>query len=251
MALPAILTGVGTAAAGIGSLVGAFGGSRNRSRNRSSSGSTGSPDIDFYERFGAEAAAANNPLTAAMQALSVLQGSLGGALGQEGTTLSSGQLTVLAEAANQAKAQTNTQASEVARLFAAGADLQKLLGSARIQAEALGPTFQAQAAQAAYQGENDLAKGLASTNLNIKSLQESARTQAALDQAQTLGNIFETRAATEGKLALGAQALQSGLQLEQARSLSDLAKIQGQTKAQLAMKRFGAGMALAGTRAFA
>lgn len=251
MALPGVLGAIGTigtAAAGVGSLVSAFGGSRNRG---SSSGSTGSPEIDFYEQYGAQAAAANNPLTAAMQALSVLQGSLGGALGQEGTTLSSSQLTVLAEAANQAKAQTNTQASEVARLFGAGVELQKLLGNARIQTELLGPTFQAQAAQAAYQGENDLAKGLASTNLNIKSLQESARLQAGLDQAQTLGNVFETRAANEGKLALGAQALQSGLQLQQAKTLSDLAKIQGQTKAQLAMKRFGAGMALAGTRAFA
>ena len=250
MAIPGVLETIGTigtAAAGVGSLFSAFGGSRNRG----SSGSTKSPEIDFYEQYGAQAAAANNPLTAAMQALSVLQGSLGGALGQEGTTLSSAQLTVLAEAANQAKAQTNTQASEVARLFGAGADLQKLLGSARIQAELLGPTFQAGAADAAYKGENDLAKGLASANLNLKSLQESARLQAGLDQAQTLGNVFETRAANEGKLALGAQALQSGLQLQQAKTLSDLAKIQGQTKAQLAMKRFGAGMALAGTRAFA
>lgn len=248
MALPALLGsigtaagGIGAAAGGIGSLIGAFGGG----------GGSSSAESDFYAQFGAQAAAGNNPLTAAMQGLTVLQGSLGGALGQQGTTLSSAQLSVLAEALNQAKAKTNTQASEVARLFTTGAGLQQSLGQARIGVETLGPQFQAQAAQAAYQGENELAKGLASTNMGLKAAQEMAKSAVAQNQASTIGDVFQTRANTQGSLALGAQQLESALKLQQAKTLSDLTVTKGQTQAQLALKRFGAGQALAGTRFFA
>jgi hypothetical protein len=58
MALPALLGGIGAAAGGIGSLIGAFGGG---------GGGSSSAESDFYAQFGAQAAAGNNPLTAAMQ----------------------------------------------------------------------------------------------------------------------------------------------------------------------------------------
>lgn len=62
--------------------------------------------IDYYALYGAKAASENNPLTAAMQGLAILQGGLGGAIGQQGNTIASSQLTVLKEALDQA--QTNS-----------------------------------------------------------------------------------------------------------------------------------------------
>ena len=71
-------TGIGAAIGGIGSLFGGGGG--------------GSSQPSAYEQFAAQMAAQNNPLTAAYQGLSLLQGSLAGAIGQEATTKASSQL---------------------------------------------------------------------------------------------------------------------------------------------------------------
>ena len=231
---------------GLGSAVGGlFGGGGD------SGGGGYSYDPAAYVQYASQAAAANSPLTAAMQGLAILQGSLAGALGQQGEGISTGQKTVLAEAANQAKTATSAQASEVARLLSAGTNLQYLLGQGRIQSELLGPQFTAQAGSAALAGENKLMQDLFTTNAQLKGLQEQAKASVAADQVQTFGDVFQTRANTEGQLALGAQALESGLKLQQAKTLSDLQTIKGQTKARLAEKRYGAGQALAGTRYFA
>ena len=257
MAIPGLfegLTAVGTAAGGIGSLVnslevGGGGGGLSRKTNK-------------LIQDSAEAAAQNVKLTSAQQNYALGLGALFGSLGLEASQLSSGQLTQLASAANDLKARTNTQASEIQNLFTQGNQLARQLATSRIGVELLGPQFVAQAGQAALSGENDLARGLARTNLGIRQAQEVAAGNAALDQAKTYGDVFSNRAATEGILARGAQTLESNLQLNEARTLGDLARInantksklaqiQGQTKAQLAMKRFGASQALAGTRAFA
>ena len=185
--------------------IGALGGSKG------GGGGAQAAPIDYYQQYGAQAAAATSPLTAAMQGLGVLQGSLGGALGLEGSTLSSAQLSVLKEAINQAQTQTAAQASEVLGLIGAGIDLQKTLGQAK----------------------------------------ETTRAQVAAKQAATLADVFADRAKTEGSLALGAQSLSSNLQLQQAKTLSDLSKIKGNTESQLALKRYGTSNALAGQRFFA
>lgn len=236
---------------GLGSAAGSlFGGGSSGGGGGSESGGY-SYDPAAYVQYATQAAAANSPLTAAMQGLAILQGSLAGALGQQGEGISTGQKTVLADAANQAKTATSAQASEVARLLSAGTNLQYLLGQGRIQSELLGPQFTAQAGSAALAGENKLMQDLFTTNAQLKSLQEQAKANVASDQAQTFGDIFQTRANTQGQLALGAQALESGLKLQQAKTLGDLQTIKGQTKAQLARQRFGASQALAGTRSFA
>ena len=76
------------ATAGVSALGNLFGGGKK-------SGSAQAAPIDYYQAYGAQAAAATSPLTAAMQGLGVLQGSLGGALAVESSTLSSAQLSVL------------------------------------------------------------------------------------------------------------------------------------------------------------
>jgi len=256
MSLTGILGGisaVGSAAGGIGSLINSFGGGGG--------GGVSQRQNDLI-RDSAEAAAQNAKVTAAQQNYALGLGALFGSLGLEASQLSSGQLTQLASSANDLKARTNTQASEITNLFKAGNLLATQLANSRIGVELAGPNFLAQAGSSALTGENDLARGLATTNFGIRSAQESAAANAALDQANTYGDVFSDRAATEGLLARGAQTLESNLRLTEARTLGDLAKInantksqlaqiQGQTKAQLAMKRFGANQALAGTRAFA
>lgn len=246
MVLPALVGGFATGVGGglINSLLGGGGSS-------SSSGGGGGSNIDFYTAYASKLAAENNPLTAAMQGLAALQGAYTGSLGQLGQLYSSGSLSVLSEAGNRSKTATNLQASEVGNLIAAATDLQKLLGQSKIGVELLGPQFTQQAGSAALAGQNQLAQNLGNTNLGLKALQEQSKAGVALQQAQTMGDVFKTRAQTQGNLALGAQSLESGLKLQQAKTLSNLATIKGQTKAELALKRYGAGQALAGTRAFA
>jgi len=117
--LSAIALGT-TAIKGVSSL---FGGGKS-----SSGGSGGGSPADYYALFGAQAAAANNPLTAAMQGLSVLQGAFGGALGLEGNTIAAGQLSILKEAIDLAQKSTQTQASITAGAAGAGLDLLKQIG---------------------------------------------------------------------------------------------------------------------------
>jgi hypothetical protein len=62
------LAAVGAVTGGISALSSLFG---------KSGGSAAAAPIDYYEQYGAQAAAASSPLTAAMQGLSVLQGGLG------------------------------------------------------------------------------------------------------------------------------------------------------------------------------
>ena len=245
--LPALTT-IGTAAAGIGAGATGIAGLVNAFKGGGDSSSGGG---DYFSQYGAIAAAMNNPLTAAINGLAVLQGSLGGALGLEGSTIANSQLGILKEALNRAEKATTTQASVTTGAAGAGIDTLKNLANARTATELAGPQFLGQAGSASLAGENELARTLASTNLGLRQLQEATRSAVAQKQADTLADVFSTRAKTEGSLALGAQALESGLKLQQAKTLSDLANIQGQTKAQLAMKRYGASQALAGTRFFA
>jgi hypothetical protein len=246
-----IAPGIGTAiGGGLGSLAdSAIGG--GSSGGGGGQGGTMSPAQSFYNLYGAQAAAQNVPLTAAMQGLSVLQGAFGGALGLQATTEAGAQLAVLKEAIDRAQKQTATQASITGNAAGAGIDLLKNLGYARLNTELAGPTLLAQAGSAALSGENALAKGLAATSKDIQGLQEQTRAQVAQKQADTLANVFSQRAATEGALALGAQSLESGLKLQQAKTISNLQNIRAQTQARLAEKRFGAGQALNAQRWFA
>jgi hypothetical protein len=213
-------------------------------------GATAAP-IDYYALFGAQAAAANNPLTAAMQGLATLTGAYGGALGLEGNTIASSQLSVLKEALDQAQKKSATQASITAAAAGAGIDTAKNLAAAKLSTELAGPNYLAQAGSASLAGENELAKTLAQSNIGLKTLQEQTRAEIAAQQAGAVASAFKTRANTEGSLALGSQGRETALQLEQARTLGDLTKIKAQTKSQLAIKQFGANQALAGQRFFA
>lgn len=247
MALPAILGGLATGVGG--ALVGGlFGGG--------SGGGGGSPGAttqpgDVYTAFAAQMAAQNNPLTAAYQGLTLLQGALAGAIGQEATTKASSQLSILTEALQRAQKDATLQASVAGYTSGKGLDTLYNLGQAKLSTELQAPQLLAQAGSAKLAGENQLATQLGMTNTALRAKQEELRGDVALKQAETLNQIAQTRAANEGKLALGAQQFESAAQLDRVRTLGDLARTKAATKAQLALKQFGANQALAGTRAFA
>jgi len=94
----------------------------------------------------------------------------------------------------------------------------------------LNPTTQAlaNAGQSALQTKNQLAGGIAATNLDISKRQEDTRNAALLQRGQTEGQRVLQREKYEGQMALSEQAFQQAM----------------------AQRRFGAGMALAGQRAF-
>jgi hypothetical protein len=242
MALPAILGGLAT---GIGGsiLPSIFGGGGKNSQ--------GNQPGDIYTQFAAQMAAQNNPLTATYQGLSLLQGALAGAIGQEATTKATAQLSQLSEALQRAQKDATLQASVAGYASGKGLDTLYNLGQANLATELQAPQFLAQAGSASLAGENQLANQLGLTNIGVRSYQEQLRGDVAKNQAESLNAIAQTRASNEGLLALGAQQFENAAQLDKVRTLGDLARTKAATKGQLALKQFGANQALAGTRAFA
>jgi hypothetical protein len=247
MPLPAIIPAIagGIASAGTGfALSSIFGGGGG-------GGGGGSQPGDVYAQFAAQMAAQNNPLTATYQGLSLLQGALAGAIGQEASTKASAQLSMLTEALQRAQKDATLQASVAGYASGKGLDTLYNLGQAKLSTELQAPQLLAQAGSAALAGENTLANQLGMTNLGVKSYQEQLRGDVAKNQAETLNSVYQTRAENEGRLALGAQQFESAAQLDKVRTLGDLARTKAATKGQLALKQFGANQALAGTRMFA
>ena len=233
-------TGIGAAIGGIGSLFGGGGGGGEQQQQPSA-----------LETFAAQMAAQNNPLTAAYQGLSLLQGALAGAIGQESTTKASAQLSMLTEALQRAQKDATLQASVAGYASGKGLDTLYNLGQAKLSTELQAPQLLAQAGSASLAGQNQLANQLGNTNIGVRSYQEQLRGDVAKNQAETLNSIAQTRASNEGLLALGAQQFENAAQLDKVRTLGDLARTKASTKGQLALKQFGANQALAGTRAFA
>lgn len=208
-------------------------------------GSSGAASI------GEQIAAQNSPLTAAYQGLSLMQGALAGAIGQEGTTKASAQLSILTEGLQRALKDANLQAA--VSTYGAGKGLDTLynLGQGRLSTELQAPQLMAQAGSASLAGENQLAMLLGTTNIGLKEYQEKLRGNVAADQGLTMNDVFQTRAENEGKLALGTQQFESAANLDRVRTLGDLARRRADVKGQLALKQFGVNKAIEGLKMFA
>ena len=243
----------------IGSVLG--GGSSGGGGGGGSSAAQSNP-LDFYARYGAEAAAANNPLTLATSefANALSSSTYGQALLAQG--LNQGSLSALQDARTRGDAITGLQTSEVAKLLSAGIGLQEDLGKARLGVALLGPQFMAQAATAARKGDNELAKSLGETNLGIRALQETAKGNIAQQFSKDLGTIATTRAAAQSALAQGAQRIAGQLQLgdqnimgnltlNKAKTESDLSRIRANTAATKELRDNAVNIAMAGKRYFA
>ena len=170
---------------------------------------------DFFAKYGTEAAAANVPLTLAGLRFSNQSGANIGAMGLYGEGLSSGQKTILADAAKDSAGARQLQMNEVSGMIGAGQRLAEQTGNAKLQLELLNPAFAAQAGSAMLNQDNRLAENLATTNIGLRAMQEGAKTNIAQKYADTLGSLLGTRATAEGNLALGQQDVQSRLALGQ------------------------------------
>ena len=265
MAIPAFAVTLGkslltgAAATAGSSLAGKFFGG-NKSSGTTQSAAQSNP-LDFYARYGAEAAAANNPLTLATSefANALSSSTYGQALLAQ--ALQGGSATALADARTRGDLATQLQGSEVANLINKGIGLQEDLGKARLGVALLGPQYMAQAATAAREGDNALAKSLGETNLGIKALQETAKGNIAQQFAKDLGTLATTRATAQSALAQGAQRIAGQLQLgdqnivgnltlNKARTESDIARIRANTAATKDLRSNAVNIALAGQRYF-
>ena len=251
----------------LGAAAGAIGGGLSDGSSSGGGGSSsggggyqGSP-LDFYAKYGAQAAAANNPLTlATTEFASALQSSTyGQALLAQ--ALQQGSATALADAATRGNTATQLQASEVSQLINKGLGLQEDLGKARLGVALLGPQYMAQAATAARAGDNELAKSLGETNLGIRALQETAKGNIAQQFSKDLGTLATTRAAAQSALAQGAQRIAGQLQLgdqnimgnltlNKAKTESDIARIRANTAATKDLRANAVNIAMAGQRYF-
>ena len=258
--LPAIIGAVAPAVVGAAANK-IFGGGSSGGGGGGGSSAAQSNPLDFYARYGAEAAAANNPLTLATSEFgSALQGS-SYAQALLAQALQQGSSTALADARTRGDLATQLQGSEVANLINKGIGLQEDLGKARLGVALLGPQYMAQAATAARQGDNQLAKSLGETNLGIKALQETAKGNIAQQFAKDLGTLATTRASAQSALAQGAQRIAGQLQLgdqnilgnltlNKARTESDIARIRANTAATKDLRSNAVNIALAGQRYF-
>ena len=234
-AAPAI-TAVGTAAAGAGTLINAF-----RGGGRSAGGSTGAQQAgipgDYFALYGSQAAAANVPLTIAAQRFAQQSGANVGALASYIEGLSSGQKTILKDAAMDSQAARDLQSREVSGMLDAGRRLAEEVGRMKIATEMLNPTFGQKAASDSLNADNQLGLALGGTNLGIKAAQEGAKLNIAQKYSDTLSGMLGTRAVTEGNLATGAQRIAGSLALNDAQTISDLTRNQARVKGDIAKIR--------------
>ena len=253
-----------------GGILGALGGGGGGSSSSSQSG--GGRGADFYAQYGAQAAAANTPITLAATRFAADLGNYAGALQLYGRGQNQANQSILQGAVNRAERADVARGSEILAATTGALDVQQqatkgqfdLADKAlqgRIALQLLTPNLAAQAAGAAMQGDLALQKGIADTNLGLKALQESARVNMAQQYAQNLGQAFLTRAATEGNLALGSQRIAGdlakldagivgNLTLNKAKTESDIARTRASAAATKDLRQNAVGIAMAGNRYF-
>ena len=259
------------------------GGSSSRSSSGSSGGSGGATPADYFALFGAQAAAANSPITLAGTRYGSVLGSQAGALGLLGSTLAGSGRDILTGAINRAQIADVARGAEIKEATAGKFDVQQQATAGqynlantgtqgRVALSLINPQAASAAGAAALQGDISLQKSLADTNLGIKAMQEAAGLNIAQQYAQNLGQAFLTRAATEGNLATGAQNIAGQLalgrqkgdiamaQLDQqlignltmnkAKTESDIARLRANAAATKDLRNNAMGIALAGQRYF-
>jgi hypothetical protein len=228
---------IGTGLAGAGSLISAFRGGGSSGGGGSAGGASAGIPGDYFALYGSQAAAANVPLTIAAQRFAQQQGANMGALGTYFEGLSSGQKTILKDAATDSQAAREGQMREVMGMLDAGRSLATEVGQMKTATEMLNPTFAARAGSDSLNADNRLAEALGGTNLGVKAAQEGAKLNIAQKYGDALSSMLGTRATTEGLLATGAQRIAGALALNDAQTISDLTRNQANVKGKLALIR--------------
>jgi hypothetical protein len=235
-ALAAAAPTIGAIGAGLGGAASLIGAIKGGGSSSSTQAQQAIPS-DYFKLYGAQAAAANVPLTIAAQRFAQQSGANIGALASYIEGLSSGQKTILKDAAMDSQAARELQSREVAGMLDAGRRLAEEVGSMKTATEMLNPTFAQKAASDSLNADNQLGLALGGTNLGIKAAQEGAKLNIAQKYSDTLSGMLGTRALTEGNLATGAQRIAGALALNDAQTISDLTRNQARVKGDIAKIR--------------
>jgi len=224
MAIGALLGGIGALAGGVGSLFG--GGGRSQTDYASLYASQLAPGVTGLSIAGQELGALMAPY------ISGLQGQL-----QFGAQTSYDQFQ---QASNRDTTQGALQAGIASQYASNVLDLQSKTGSAKLATELLGPETAASLAKTYASTVGDLQKTALAGQTSLLQPGAQAQAQATLDAAQTRNKMVSDISRTNLDIAK-----------MQENTRGKLAEQQGGYAGQLALKRYGAGMALAGQRMFA
>jgi hypothetical protein len=221
------LMGIGSALGGIGSLAGAF------------MGGGGGGQADFSSLY-AQLMPGQVKATLAGQELAAMTGAYTGLLGNRANVALESALGQFDVAKQKDLTAAGLQTGIASQLASSAIGLGEAAGKAKLATEMLGPETAAALAkqfgttagalqQTGLQGETQLLLPTATAAAQAGLDAAKGRTQQMLATTQTNLNIAKAQEDTRNALALQ----------------------RGQVEGQLALKRFGAGMAMAGQRAFA
>jgi hypothetical protein len=221
------LMGIGSALGGIGSLAGAF------------MGGGGGGQADFSSLY-AQLMPGQVKATLAGQELAAMTGAYTGLLGNRANVALESALGQFDVAKQKDLTAAGLQTGIASQLASSAIGLGEAAGKAKLATEMLGPETASALAkqfgttagalqQTGLQGETQLLLPTATAAAQAGLDAAKGRTQQMLATTQTNLNIAKAQEDTRNALALQ----------------------RGQVEGQLALKRFGAGMAMAGQRAFA
>ena len=218
----------GTLLGGIGSFAGALG------------GGGGAPAGDYASLYATRLAPGNVALTTAAQQLAALTGPYLQGLNSNTALQASQALGQFNQAAYKDQANTDLLAGTAGAYQAALIGNEDLAAKYRTATEFLGPSTAANLTnlfgQTAGALQQEVLKGESNALNTVTAAQAQLGMNAADRRNQTVAKLAETN---------------MDIRREQEKTKNALALQRGEVEGQLALKRFGAGMAMAGARAFA
>jgi hypothetical protein len=230
MVLPA-LAAIGTLAGGVGSLFGAI---------RGGGGQQQAPAGDYASLYASQLAPGNVGLTVAAQELAALTGPYVQALNSNTALQASQSLGQFNQAAYKDQTTTDLLAGLAGAYQSALIGNEDLAAKYKTATEFLGPSTAASMTnlfgQTAGALQQEVLKGESSALNSITQGQVAQGLNAANLRNQTVAQLASTN---------------MDIRKEQEKTKNALALQRGQVEGQLAMKRYGAGMALAGAQMFA
>lgn len=228
-----LLSGAGLALGGIGSLVGGI-------RGAGGGGQQSTPGPDYASLYAYQVAPGNTLMTAAASELAQLMAPYTGTEAIQSKILGQQAYDQFNVGLQKAQTLAGLQAGIASQYASSAIGLGDLAGKAKIATEMMGPEVASALTKQYAEGVQQLAtEGLKG--------QTTLLTPGATALAQT---FTESQRATN-KLASDIASTNLDIKRQQEQTRNQLALQRGNIEGQLALKRFGAGMALAGQRAFA
>jgi hypothetical protein len=225
--LGSTLFGAGTALSGLGSLAGAF------------TGGGGGGQADYSSLYSG-LIPGQTRMTLAGQELAAMTGIYAGLLGNQANVASESALGQFDVAKQKDLTTAGLQTGIASQLASSAIGLGEATGKAKLATEMLGP-----------ETASALAKQFGTTAGALQQTGLQAETQLLLPTVTAAAQTGLEAAKTRNQQMLATTQTNLNIAKAQEDTRNALALQRGQIEGQLALKRFGAGMAMAGQRAFA